>query len=51
MLEYMIHRVIKDIMPGVKIAVGHRIFPTELIKLLISYFDKFSKMSNSKKKK
>ena len=36
---------------GVKIAVGHQIFPTDLIKLLISYVDKFSKMSDSKQKK
>lgn len=40
---------------GVKIAIGHqifptdRIFPTHLIKLL-SYLDKFSKMCDSKKK-
>ena len=31
--------------------VGHRIFLTDLIKLHISYVDKFSKMSDSKKKK
>ena len=36
---------------GVKITVGHLIFPIELIKLLISYVDKFCKMSDSKKKK
>ena len=35
---------------GVKIAVRHQIFPTELIKLPISYVNKFSKMSDSKKK-
>ena len=35
----------------VKIAVGHRIFPTEFIKSPISYVDKFCKMSDSKKKK
>ena len=34
-----------------KIAVSHQIFPTDLIKLLISYVDKFSKMSDSKQKK
>ena len=33
-----------------KIAVGHPIFLTELIKSPISYADKFSKMSDSKKK-
>ena len=33
-----------------KIAVRKWIFPTDLIKLLVSYVDKFSKMSNSKKK-
>ena len=36
---------------GVKIAVEHRIFPTDLIKSPISYVDKFSKMPHSKKKK
>ena len=35
---------------GVKIAVGHQIFLTELIKSFVSYVDKFSKMSDSKKK-
>ena len=34
---------------GAKIAVGHQIFPTELIKSLVSYVDKFSKMYDSKK--
>ena len=34
----------------VKIAVGHHTFPTELIKLLISYIRKFS-MSDSKKRR
>ena len=38
------------ILSRVKIAVGYRIFPTELIKLPISYIDKFSKKSDSKKK-
>ena len=36
---------------GAKIAVGDQIFPTELIKLLRSYVDKFFKMSDSKKRK
>ena len=36
---------------GVKIAVRHQIFPTDSIKLLISYVDKFSKMSDNKQKK
>ena len=35
---------------GVKIAVGHRIFPTDLLKSLISCVDKLSKMFDSKKK-
>ena len=35
---------------GVKIAVGHWIFLTDLIKSLISYVDKFSEMPDSKKK-
>ena len=35
---------------GVKIAVGYRILPTELIKSPVSYIDKFSEMSDSKKK-
>ena len=35
---------------GVKIAVGHWVFPTELIKSLISCVDKFSKISDSKRK-
>ena len=34
-----------------KIAGRHSIFPTDLIKSPISYVDKFSKMTNSKKKK
>ena len=34
-----------------KIAVGHRKFRTELKKQPISYVDKFSKMSDNKKKK
>ena len=34
--------------PGVKIAIGHQIFWTELMKLLISYVKKFYKMPNSK---
>ena len=41
----------KNTEPGVKTAVRHQIFPTDLIKLPISYVDKLSKMSNSKKKK
>ena len=36
---------------GLKIAAGHWIFPSELIKSLISYVDKFSRMSESKTKK
>ena len=36
---------------GVKIATGHWIFSTELIKLPMSYVGKFSKMSDSKKKR
>ena len=36
---------------GVKVAVGHRKFLTELMKQPISYVDKFSKMSDSKKNK
>ena len=36
---------------GVKIAVGHQIFLTELIKSFVNYVDKFSKMSDSKKRK
>ena len=35
----------------VKIVVGYRIFPTELIKSLVSYIDKFSEISDSKNKK
>ena len=35
---------------GVKIAIRHQIFPTELIKSMISCVDKFPKMSGSKKK-
>ena len=38
-------------MSGVKLAIRHRIFLTELIKLSISYVDKISKMPDSKKKK
>ena len=38
-------------MSGVKLAIRHQIFLTELIKLLISYIDKVSKMPDSKKKK
>ena len=34
-----------------KIVVRYLIFPTELIKSPISYVDKFSKLSDSKKKK
>ena len=34
-----------------KIVVRYRIFPTELVKSPISYVDKFSKLSDSKKKK
>ena len=49
-LPFLMH--LRDISTsGVKIAVGHQIFPTDLIKLLISYVDKFSKMSDSKQKK
>ena len=36
---------------GVKIVVRHQIVLTELMKSPISYVDKFSKMSDSKKKK
>ena len=35
----------------VKIVVRYQIFPTELVKSPISYVDKFSKLSDSKKKK
>ena len=38
-------------MSGVKLAIRHQIFLTELIKLSISYVDKVSKMPDSKKKK
>ena len=42
-----------DWLSGVKIGyfIGHQIFPIELIKLLMSYVKKFSKMSDSQKKK
>ena len=38
-------------MSGVKLAIRHQIFLTELIKLSISYVDKVSKMPDRKKKK
>lgn len=45
---YVSYRV--DMSKGLKIAIRHQIFLTELIKLLISSVDKLSEMSGSKKK-
>ena len=51
-IDFLLLSIIVSIQcTGVKIAVIHQIFPTKLIKSMISDVDKFSKMSDSKKKK